>query len=338
MYNVAAITGGKYDPSSNFRLRVLHDDFLNNEIKLTEYCPVINKYPPKSIPLRPFWFTACFLERLSFILKAKNHDVTILQRELISTLPSIEKLLPGNKILDVDDAIYMYRRGLAAKNAAEASIGVVCGNDFLAEKFSQWNSSITIIPTGVDVTCIKPNNNRLNNEKKLIGWIGTPGNLKYMEHIAESIILVMKSVKNVEFVIVTSHKDAIPEKLKPYTTFLKWYPGVEVDLVPNWTLGIMPLIDDEWARGKCSFKMLQYFSAGIPVVASPVGMNNKILESADVGYSAKNKNDWTDGIIQLLSNPKDNNLKGINGRKLVEAEYSLSIIAEKWKKTLSDWI
>lgn len=51
----------------------------------------------------------------------------------------------------------------------------------------------------------------------------------------------------------------------------------------------MPLIDDEWARGKCSFKMLQYFSAGIPVVASPVGMNNKILESADVGYSAKNK-------------------------------------------------
>ena len=198
MFKVAAITGGKNTPSSTYRISVLEKYFRHNDIEMTEFCPIINRYPPRQSVLRPFWLSAAFLERLSLIWRLNGFDATILQRELISTLPTIEKLIPGHKILDVDDAIYLHRRGVAAKFAAEASIGVVCGNEELANKFGQWNSNIRIIPTGVDITYMQPMADRLAGETRVIGWIGTTGNLKYMELIADSIIRALKEVKNSE--------------------------------------------------------------------------------------------------------------------------------------------
>lgn len=338
MINIVAILQGRNTASSWFRIGQLDRYLLDNEIKLTNLHPKIAATPPIQKFARPFWLTAALIERMTYLWRVDGYDATILQRELISTLPTLEKWIPGPKILDVDDAIYFHRHGWAAKNAAKASIGVVCGNEELANRFSQWNSNISIIPTGVDVDCMKPNADRLKNSTKVIGWIGTAGNLQYMDSIADSIIKVLSEVNNAELRIVTSHASAIPHKLKPYARFIPWYRGIEFDEIPQWSLGIMPLIDNEWTRGKCSFKLLQYLSAGIPVVASPVGMNKTVLESSDVGYSAIKPSEWSDAIIDLLINYNKNFKVGLNGRKLVEAEYSLDVVAKKWKHVLLDWV
>jgi glycosyltransferase involved in cell wall biosynthesis len=338
MYKVAAITGGIKNPSSIYRIRVLEKYLRDNDIELTEFCPKINKYPPRQTILRPFWFSIAFLERLSLIWRVNGFDVTILQRELISTLPTLEKIIPGNKILDVDDAIYLYRQGKAAKFASEASIGVVCGNEELANKFGQWNKNISIIPTGVDISLMKLNVDRLARVPRVIGWIGTVGNLKYMTSISDSIIKTLLEVENAELRIVTSHASRIPDKLKPYARFIQWYPGVEFEEIPHWALGIMPLQDDEWSRGKCSFKLLQYLSAAIPVVASPVGMNRNVLDAAHVGHSAINSREWCDAMIDLLTHDQTNIEMGTNGRKFVELEYSLAAVAKKWKNVLTAWL
>jgi glycosyltransferase involved in cell wall biosynthesis len=115
-----------------------------------------------------------------------------------------------------------------------------------------------------------------------------------------------------------------------------WHPGFENDLLPRFTIGIMPLADNEWERGKCSFKMLQYLAAGVPVVVSPVGMNEIVLEAAQVGYAASSIQDWVDALICLLDNIDLASALGANGRKLVEKEYSLKQVAHQWRLALLD--
>lgn len=339
MYKIAAITSGKNVPSAIYRFRSIINTLDEEGVSLQEFCPYFPKYPPKSNVARPFWLVAALLERLTYIYKTSGYDAVILQRELISTLPTIEKLLPGKKILDVDDAIYLYKRGWAARNAAEASIGVVCGNRILAEKFSKWNKNIEIIPTGVDIEKMVTLPSRLDiDQQRIIGWIGTPGNLAYVDKIADSLITVLKQNRNFEFRIVTSHKEAIPSSLQPYAKFVQWYPGIEFEQLPLWSVGIMPLADDEWTRGKCSFKLLQYLSAGIPVVASAVGMNVEVMNKGEAGYLARNNNEWTDALIALLSDDKENLVKGSEGRVIAEENYSLTVIAKRWRETLDKWV
>lgn len=336
--NVAAITGGKTVASSNYRIRVLTQYLSNEGVELTEYCPFVNRTPPPQKLYRPFWLLAALAERATFIGRVRGYDAIIFQKEMISTLPSFERLLLGEKILDIDDAIYLYRNGLAARHIAKSSIGVVCGNEVLANVFSKWNHNISIIPTGVDVFKMQPSDVRLENNTKIVGWIGTPGNLKYIKSISEAIIKLLSLVKDSEFRIVTSNKKYIPTKLRPYTKFIEWYPGIEFQELPNWSLGIMPLVDDEWSRGKCSFKLLQYLSAGIPVVASPVGMNNTILKSATVGKTAANEIEWLKAMVDILNDTDMNREMGYNGRSLAVSQFSLTCIANKWKKVLTRWL
>lgn len=339
MHNIAAITGGKNVPSSIYRFRSLVEVLEAEGVILKELCPLIAKYPPKSLFMRPPWLLAAILERLTFLYRTYGYDAVILQRELISTLPTIERLLPGKKILDVDDAIYLQRGGLAAKNAAQASIGVVCGNEFLAETFSQWNSRIAVIPTGVDIRRMSPDPSRLTVEKeKIIGWIGTPGNLSYVDTISNSLIAVIKGIPNTQLRIVTSHPEAIPPSLRAHSKFVKWYPGIEFDELPSWSVGIMPLADDEWTRGKCSFKLLQYLSAGVPAVVSPVGMNIEVMRKGLIGYLAKTPNQWVEGLGAILSNPLLNESMGLAGRKVAEDFYSLEVVAQYWRRVLDSWL
>lgn len=339
MYKVAAITGGRTAPSAIYRIRAIRQALGEVGVDLREICPRISKYPPKSNLVRPFWLAGALLERLTFVQRVVGYDAVILQRELISTLPTIEKLLPGNKILDVDDAIYLRRMGLAAKHAARAAIGVVCGNEVLAEKFSNWNQKIEIIPTGVDVLKMQVNSSRLSvGERRVIGWIGTPGNLAYVNSIAESLITVLEKNRNYELRIVTSDKKSIPSVLSGYANFVQWYPGVEFVELPVWSLGIMPLDDNEWTRGKCSFKLLQYLSAGIPAVASPVGMNVSVMSKGAVGYLARTRDEWVDSMISILSSESLNLAMGLRGREVAEENYSLQVVAKQWRAVLDRWL
>ncbi len=331
---VVAITGGKNVPSRRFRIDALAPFLAKRNIELSELCPTINSYPPSSHLLRLPWFVAALMERLTLLYRSRGYDAVILQREMISTLPTLERLLPKPRVLDVDDAIYLHRNGKAAEYAARSCSLIVCGNLYLAEKFSQWNSNVVVIPTGVDTEQLRPINNINNAESLIIGWIGTAGNYPYLESIEPALRKVLGAYKNARLQIISNQFPTFLQHLGQQLDYRRWRPGIENDLLPQFTIGIMPLVDSEWARGKCAFKMLQYMAAGVPVVTSPVGMNRVILEAGEVGFSANSTQDWVEALIGLLDNSELASGLGANGRKLVEEKYSLKQVAMSWANVL----
>lgn len=336
---VNAITRTGVAPSGWYRIGVLKPIFAAHDILINEITPKVSSLPPPEKHKRLAWLFAALWERFTYLNLLKKTDVTILQRELISTIPTFERFLPGKLILDVDDAIFLNKRGLAAINAAKASVGVVCGNAYLAEYFAKYNKNIKIIPTGVDVNKMMIDPKRLEKPgKKIIGWIGTAGNLKYFEPIAAALCSILKEFGDeVELRIVTSHSSAIPVDLRSVCNFVKWYPGIEFDELPTWTLGLMPLDDDPWTRGKCAFKMLQYMSAGIPVVVSPVGMNIDVLSLGQFGYGPETEEQWYEALKILLENEILNYQFGMTARSIAEQEFSLESVVAKWLDVLDEW-
>lgn len=331
---IAAITGGRNVPSRRFRIDALKPGLELHGISLKELCPKISRYPPTSKILRPFWLAGALSERLTFCWRAQGFDSVILERELVSTLPTIESFLPGHKIFDVDDAIFLKRNGVAARHCAQVCNLIVCGNEWLAERFSLWNKNVEVIPTGVDTDVLKPLARKDLEGPPIVGWIGTSGNLRFLSPFASYIADALVSIKGASIHIVSDSPDQIPKALVPHARFIPWRPGIENSTIPNWTVGIMPLADDDWSRGKCAFKMLQYLAAGIPVVASPVGVNKKVLNSGDFGFAVQSGRDWTDALIHLMANREFSCEAGLAGRRFIEDNYSLREVARRWSVVL----
>lgn len=337
-FNIGVITGGSNVPSRRFRVLSLVPYLEKRGIKITEFCPLVSTYPPRAWWLRPAWLLAALGERLTYTVRARGFDAIVLQRELISTLPTIERLIPGPRILDVDDAIFLHRRGLAAKNAAACAVGVVCGNRFLADHFSRWNDNVAVIPTGIDTDRLKPRSDYGRVSSKIVGWIGTSGNMKYLYPVAKPIRNAVTSVPGAELHIISDSPVNLPPELRTVAKFIRWQPDIELESLPHWSVGLMPLTSNEWERGKCAFKLLQYLAAGVPAVASPVGMNAEVLGASEVGIAPTTAAQWEDAIRFLLENESVGKALGSNGRRLVEERYSLDVVSQSWKAVLNKWL
>jgi glycosyltransferase involved in cell wall biosynthesis len=333
-HRIVAVTGGRYVPSRRFRIKAIVPHVRKLGIQLDELCPVVSSYPPSRKIYRPAWFAGALTERLTFVLRSRGYDAVILQRELISTLATVENLLPGPRVLDVDDAIFLYRNGKAAKRIASSCALVVCGNEYLVENFSRWNRNVAAIPTGVDTDRLRPRTGTADEGALTIGWIGTVSNFRYLEQIKPALASVLKAHKAARFRIVSSERPGFLCDLGDKFEFVRWYPGIEETEIPGFSIGIMPLEDNEWSRGKCAFKMLQYMAAGIPVVASKVGMNRKLLAQAEVGVGVESIDTWADALDHVMSDAGLRRRCGKNGRKIAVEEYSLTRIAAMWKHEL----
>ncbi|AEG15313.1 glycosyl transferase group 1 [Desulfofundulus kuznetsovii DSM 6115] len=333
---VAALTGGKHVPSARFRVRQLIPALSSYGVEMHEFIPAISKYPPELKWLRPFWGTAALVGRFPAVLSTHRYDIVFLQRELISTFLTLEPLTKRPRVLDVDDAIFLHRDGRFAKRLAQLSDLVICGNDFLAEHFSQWNKNVTIIPTAIDTRRFTPRTQKSNTQDKLvIGWTGTSGNFKYLYQIEEALEKVIKTLPNVVFRVIADKEPKFRRMLKERLDFVQWSPETEVKSLQTMTVGIMPLADTEWERGKCSYKMLQYMACGIPVVVSPVGMNAQVLSLGKVGFAAKSLDEWVDALLTMLSaGDSEREKMGNTGRRVVEKHFSIDVIAPTLARVL----
>jgi glycosyltransferase involved in cell wall biosynthesis len=330
---IVAVTGGRLVPSRRFRVRAIVPHVRKLGIQLDELCPSVSSYPPARKVYRPAWFVAALAERLTYVLRSRGYDAVILQREMISTLATVEGLLPGPRIFDVDDAIFLYRNGRAAKRIAASCALVVCGNEYLAENFSRWNREIAVIPTGVDTDRLQPRSDFADGPPT-IGWIGTVSNFRFLGQIKPALERVLKAHQSARLRLVSSEKPGFFDDLGDRFEFVRWHPGIEETEIPRFSVGIMPLEDNEWTRGKCAFKMLQYMAAGVPVVASEVGMNRRLLAEADIGIGVSSLDAWTEALAELVSDADLRRRCGENGRKLAVAEYSLHRIAGMWKQQI----
>jgi glycosyltransferase involved in cell wall biosynthesis len=269
------------------------------------------------------------------VLASWQGDLTLLQREMISTLVTLEPFTKGPRVLDVDDAIFLYRQGRAAKRLAELCEVVICGNAYLGDWFSQFNKRIELLPTAVDTERYAPRIQPGAGDGGLtLGWIGTSGNLKYLTMIEEALLGVLDRFPRVCLRVISDRPPDLGRLPSDRWVFHRWTPESEVAQIQGMDIGLMPLEDSPWARGKCSFKMLQYLACGVPVVVSPVGMNQEVLLVGEVGLGARNSDEWAEALATLISDDALRHRLGAQGRAVVETKYSVRALAPKMASIL----
>jgi glycosyltransferase involved in cell wall biosynthesis len=265
------------------------------------------------------------------VFYARNADVVLLQREMLSSFVTLEPFARKPRVLDVDDAIFLKRDGRAARRLAQLSDRVICGNDYLADWFSVWNRDVAIIPTAVDTQRLVPSlqSGTPKEGARVIGWVGTSGNLRYLSAIVPALEAVVEHLGDVMIRVVSDIAPDLGAVANRFVEFIPWSPEVEVSSIQGMDVGIMPLEDSSWERGKCSYKMLQYMACGIACVVSPVGMNAQVLAMGDVGISAKSASQWADALVYLLESESARRAMGTVGRSVVEASFSLDVLAPR---------
>jgi glycosyltransferase involved in cell wall biosynthesis len=279
---------------------------------------------------RPLWLAATVADRLPSVAYSYRYDLSLLHREMVSTLVTLEPFTRRPRVLDVDDAVWLHQRG--ARNfpvLAKICDGVVCGNDFLADNVQQWNKNILVLPTAVDTEQFYPLERPLPGAKRIIGWSGVFSNLNYLYGIERALAAVLDKHKDVVLRVVSGMQPKFQLIDNSRVEYIPWSVANDVRTIQEMSIGLMPIEDSLWGRGKCSYKMLLYMSCGLPTVVSPVGMNNEVLSRGKIGFGARSEGDWIDCLSWLLDHPAEAEAMGKSGRDVVEEHYSLHALAPR---------
>lgn len=323
-----ALTQGVYVPSTRFRFQQYQNDLVSSGFEVFEAKARFCAYAPSSLLIRPFWLAAALADSLLRVRRAAEYDLCFLQRNLIATLGTWEVFIKKPLVFDVDDAIFLSQRSGSVDKIARRSALVICGNNYLADYFGKLAPTI-VLPTAVDTDVFTPRGIGANLSRHVIGWSGSSSGFKYLYAIESALLRLLDKHRDAIIKVVSDRRPVFSKLPSDRVVYEPWHPATEVQSLQDFTVGLMPLTDDSWARGKCSFKMLTYMAVGIPVVVSPVGMNVEILEKGECGYLATSMDDWVDTVSMLLKNQGIAEQMGEIGRHIVEAHYARKVIGPK---------
>lgn len=346
---VAALTSGHATPSARFRIRQHLPNLRSAGVDVREYCPAVNqaaRFPGPLGKVRARYIPPLVVGqmvmnlalRVPGIVGSHQADVTWLERNFVPGLDDMVRLLRKPLIVDIDDAIWLYNplgKSQIARLVGRADM-VFAGNAFLADWCSQYCSNIRVIPTAVDADRFAPRLTPKDPDSPfVIGWTGTSGNFRFLKAIEEVLDKFLRSHPSARLMIVA---DRAPTELSvpaEQLLFRPWDAATEHLVLHEFDVGIMPLDDSDLSRGKCSFKMLQYMAVGIPVIASPFGMNAQVLALDDFGYAAVSDEDWSDALTRCIQNPMDNSLRGQAARGLLVSKFSVATVSAQLLSELS---
>jgi hypothetical protein len=327
---VAAYTGGVMVPSARARVRQYIGPLNCLGIEVHEYPLPWGNSLPRQLALRPLWIAATAAARTAALTCSWRADVTWISRQLLPAFTPLQAMAKRPMVLDVDDAVWLNTGGHRARDLAMASDLIVCGNTFLANHFSHWNSNVTVIPTAVNTAWYRPRHAGNTSRTLIMGWTGTSGNFPFLYAIEGALIRVFEHCGQAKLLVVA---DRPPQfKLLPASRieFEHWTPRTEQAAFDRMSIGLMPLADTDWCNGKCSYKMLCYMAAGLPVVVTAAGMNRQVLALGEVGLSADSEREWVDALIALLDNPRLRRNMGAAGRAVVEERFSLKRLTQQY--------
>ena len=201
----------------------------------------------------------------------------------------------------------------------------MAGNEFLADYARANTENVTIIPTTIDTDKYEFIERTDNPEIVTIGWSGSFSTIQHLDTIRNVLQELAKTEKFRLRVIGT------PEYQLPGVDVeaIQWRSETELDDLRHIDIGLMPLPDDNWSKGKCGLKALQYMALGVPSICSPVGVNSTIIRDGENGFLAESKAEWVEKIKQLIHSPELRRKLGRAGRETVEREYSAKIVAPK---------
>jgi glycosyltransferase involved in cell wall biosynthesis len=240
--------------------------------------------------------------------------------------------LTRRRIFDVDDAIYVrkprrlgepvgdsrWRRRKFAATCRSVDL-VAAGNDVLAAIARPDARAIEILPTSIDVSCYRPAAPGGEGAPTIV-WIGSPENLIYLEMIRPALARLTARHPALKVRVICSRFPSWPDI---NVEGVPWSEATEAAALAAAHIGIMPLTDDEWSRGKCAFKLLQYMAASLPCVASPVGANTEAVIDGVNGFHAATLEDWESRLETLIVSPSLRARFGAAGLEHVERRYSM---------------
>lgn len=288
-----------------------------------------------------------YVLRVFTLFGRHQYDLLWIEKEALPWVPLWFELILLRRVpyvLDFDDAVFhnydrhrlaVVRRlyGLRLDRLMGKAALVVCGNQYLADRAKSAGAQrVELLPTVIDLARYPAPlwpNSLPTHEVSTIVWIGSPSTARYLQVLQKPLELLAQRVNfmlriiGAEFHMPGVHVECVP-----------WAEATEVASIAACQVGVMPLQDSAWERGKCGYKLIQYMACGLPVVASPVGVNTQIVEPGVNGFLANSDDEWVSALEQLLTQAQLRQRMGIEGRANVEALYCIQKTGPKMAELL----
>jgi glycosyltransferase involved in cell wall biosynthesis len=306
-------------------------------------------YQPGHRPEKAAWVLYDFARRLKHVVASRRYDAVIVFREIALIGPAIYeralKLAGIPMFFDFDDAIWQHSVQISKANGVFSKLhfygktaticrlsrGVLAGNEYLASYARKQNDNVFVIPTSIELDRY-PVQPELTDPGRatpfVVAWSGSLHTLQHFEYAREALERLAQKRPLVVKVICNRP----PERpiAGAENVFVPWSEAGEAEAVGSAHVGIMPLPDDPFTRGKCGLKALQFMATGRPVVVSPVGMNTDLIQSGENGVLATTTDEWLDALERLAAAGDVRRRMGTAGRKTIEDRYSAEVVSKRF--------
>jgi glycosyltransferase involved in cell wall biosynthesis len=312
-------------------LPLYNDDWASSKYRVYRHIGYLEKYGLQCIVIKPSEPT--FFSRLQYyfdiLWNIPRVDIIYIHKKIFRSIPFNFFLLTGKTmVFDFDDAIYCYDKDRNDINYILTNVHqVVVADECLAVYARQYNKRVEIIPTPLESTH-KTIDDRAIGDILKIAWIGRPGNHHYLSTIAEVFKQLKEYPRKIELYVVSGEPFQFKNADLPVIN-VPWSEVAEEEVLHSIDIGIVPLTDDEWSRGKCPYKVLLYMSHGIPVIASPVGAKATLIKNGINGLLASSHEQWIDSIRLLCEDRTLRRKIGTAGYETFLKDYSYEVVSAR---------
>jgi glycosyltransferase involved in cell wall biosynthesis len=307
--------------------------------RVLQYLPYLKE---QGVEVSLYFYEKGWADKLKFFDALNQHDIFYIHKKLFTP---IEFWYVHKKafrmVFDLDDALmyrssgeknpYSFTRRMKFAYMMKRVHCVIPGNQFLKSEVLPYNRNVKVIPTSIELSRYRLKEDYHSKGSITIGWIGTSSTLKYLESLIPIFTKVYQQYPQVQIKIVCNQFidcSTLPLIKK------SWSSEEEIEDLMSFDIGVMPLFNDLWSQGKCGLKILQYFSVGLPVVCTPVGINRDMVEDGVNGFWAKNEEEWKDRLLRLIYDEGLRRKMGLKGRETVEKAYSIEVNAPRLLEVL----
>ena len=299
-------------------------------------------YQTNSLIKKILFYLITYLTRIKDLIKVSKYDIIFIHQGLCYLGPPILEYLVIKLnpyvIYDIDDANFTkphFSSGLGVRYYDKNRVGKICrwsrqviaSVEYIKQYVETFNSNVVVIPTSIDSTRYTLKNySQRQNGPIIIGWVGTSSGLSYVRDLEDVFQELSKSYK-IKLKIISSE----PIKMRGVEIVnCKWTLENEINDLQSLEIGIMPLHDTAFEQGKGGFKLIQYMGVGVPVVCSPVGINNEIVADGTNGYLADTNDDWFKKLSLLIENETLRERLGKKGRESIKDKFTVEANAAKF--------
>ena len=265
-------------------------------------------------------------------LASQADTVIVLRKTFPFAITWLLRLVSNKLIFDLDDAIFCRSDGSPSKTRMKRFAGIVsasdhvfAGNHFLASHALKFNRSVTVVPTCLETEKYNIPADKPNDYIDLV-WIGSKSTSKYLLNLLPILEKAATKLPTLRLKIIA---DFSLTDTKITTLNIPWSEAREAEELASAHIGLAPMIENNWARGKCALKVLQYMAAKLPVISSNVGVNSEAIIQGETGYLVTTPEDWVNAIDRLSIDAKQRQAMGLAGQKRAKHHYDIALVFKK---------